>query len=61
MQIVLKELRESHFWVKLSLTAELVTKEDEVLKFLLNETKELANITAKSIVTTKSKIANDKP
>ena len=56
MQIVLKELRESHFWIKLIIAAKLIISEDEVLKFLFNESKELASITAKSVVTAKSKI-----
>jgi len=56
MQIVLKELRESQFWIKLIIAGKLVTSEDEVLNFILNESKELANIIAKSVVTAKSKI-----
>ena len=53
MQIVLKELRESHFWIKLIITSKLITSEDEALKFLYNKSKELASITAKSVVTAK--------
>jgi four helix bundle protein len=56
MQIVLKELRESHYWIKLIIVAKLITSEDEDLKFLSRESKELASITAKSVVTAKSKI-----
>jgi four helix bundle protein len=56
MQIVLKELRESHFWIKLIIAGKLITSEDEVLKLLLSESMELARITAKSIVTAKSNI-----
>jgi four helix bundle protein len=56
MQIVLKELRESHFWIKLIIGAKFVNSQDEVLEFLHKESKELANIIAKSIVTAKSKI-----
>ena len=59
MQIVLKELRESHFWIKLIIAAKLITSEDEVLKILVSESKELANITAKSVVTAKSKIGKN--
>ena len=59
MQLVLKELRESHFWIKLIITAKLITSEDEVLKFIFNESKELASITAKSVVTAKSKIGKN--
>ncbi len=60
MQIVLKELRESQFWIKLIITANLITIDDEVLKFLFNESKELTNIIAKSVVTAKSKIEKTK-
>lgn len=56
MQIVLKELRESHFWIKLIIAAKLNTSDEAILKFLLAESKELANITAKAVVTSKSKI-----
>jgi hypothetical protein len=56
MQIVLKELRESHFWIKLIIESKLITSEDEILKFLFTESKELSNITAKSVVTAKSKL-----
>jgi four helix bundle protein len=56
MQIVLKELRESHFWIRLINSSELVTNENEILNFLLKEAKELSNIIAKSVVTAKSKI-----
>jgi len=52
LQIVLKELRESLYWLKLikksfSNTVDLQTE--------LNETQELANIVAKSIVTAKGR------
>ena len=59
MQIVLKELRESHFWIKLIIASKLISSEDEVLKFLFRESKELTNITAKSVVTAKSKVGKD--
>ena len=59
MQIVLKELRESHFWIKFIIAAKLITTEDEVLKFLFNESKELASITAKSVVSAKSKLGKN--
>ena len=59
MQIVLKELRESHYWIKLIINTNLVTSMDELLKFLYNESMELARITAKSVSTAKSKIANN--
>lgn len=59
MQIVIKELRESHFWIKLIISAKIITTENEALKFLSDESKELASITAKSIVTAKSKIGKN--
>ena len=59
MQIVLKELRESHFWIRLIYAAKLVPPEDETLILILRESKELANITAKSVVTAKSKMAKN--
>jgi len=54
LQIVLKELRESNYWIKLIIGTKLTTSDKEVLKFLFNESKELAKITAKSVVTAKS-------
>jgi len=59
MQIVLKELRESHFWIKLIVTAKIISAMDEISDLLLKESTELANITAKSVVTAKSKIAKN--
>ena len=56
MQVVLKELRESHFWIKLIVSSKLISSEDEALSLLFNESKELSNIIAKSVVTAKSKI-----
>jgi len=59
MQIVLKELRESHFWIKPINATKMINSEDESLKFLFNESKELASITAKSVITSKSKIGKN--
>jgi len=56
MQIVLKELRESHFWIKLIIAADKICSMDETLNSLSKESTELFNITAKSVVTAKSKI-----
>jgi four helix bundle protein len=61
MQIVLKELRESHFWIKLIKASNMISSEEEILKFLFNESKELTNIIAKSVVTAKSKIGKNSP
>jgi four helix bundle protein len=55
MQLVLKELRESNFWIKLIISSKLITTQEEVLKFLLKESMELAGITVKSVLTAKSK------
>ncbi|MDP1621829.1 MAG: four helix bundle protein [Bacteroidales bacterium] len=55
MQVVLKELRESRYWISLIMEAKLIQAENENLKFLSRESIELANITAKSVVTAKSK------
>ncbi|MFZ4464948.1 MAG: four helix bundle protein [Bacteroidales bacterium] len=55
MQLVLKELRESQFWIKLIISSKLITTQEEVLNFILKESKELAGITAKSVLTAKSK------
>jgi len=51
LQIVLKELRESLFWMRVSLKAELVAM--EIFRSLLKEGDELTNIIAKSVVTAK--------
>jgi four helix bundle protein len=51
LQIVLKELRESLFWMRVSLKADLLAM--EVVRPLLKEGNELANIIAKSVVTAK--------
>ena len=51
LQIVLKELRESLFWMRVSLKADLLVM--EVVRPLLKEGNELTNIIAKSVVTAK--------
>ena len=53
LQIVVKELRESNYWIKLITKAKMFTGNDDLLKVLLNESKELTKITAKSVVTAK--------
>ena len=53
MQLVLKELRESLYWLRLIKKASLTS--DEHLQPLLNEAKELVKIVAKSVITAKSK------
>ncbi|MFH0867092.1 MAG: four helix bundle protein [Bacteroidota bacterium] len=54
-QIVLKELRESFFWLRLINFSKLISPEDEVLVFLLKENEELIKIIAKSTNTVKQK------
>lgn len=56
MQIVLKELRESAFWIKLINASNLIASDNETVQFLLKESGELARISAKSVVTAKSKL-----
>ncbi|MBN2863228.1 MAG: four helix bundle protein [Bacteroidales bacterium] len=56
MQIVLKEVRESLFWIKVIRSSEMIPTDNEIMTFLFSETKELASITAKSVLTAKSKI-----
>ena len=53
LQIVLKELRESFYWLRVIKRAALIPTTDPDLLFLLKEAKELTNIIAKSVVTTK--------
>jgi len=53
LQIVLKELKESFYWLRLINQAALLPTPDPILIFLLKENKELINIIAKSIVTAK--------
>jgi four helix bundle protein len=61
MQIVLKELRESGFWLKLILASNLIAPENETIHFLLKESEELSRISAKSLVTAKSKLGKLSP
>ncbi len=53
LQIVLKELRESSFWLRLIKKSELLN--DGNLDGLIEETKQLINIIAKSLITAKKK------
>ncbi|ODS42243.1 MAG: hypothetical protein MSIBF_02590 [Candidatus Altiarchaeales archaeon IMC4] len=51
LQIVLKELRESIYWLRLVKKADLASDAD--IKLQLKEAKELSNIIGKSIITAK--------
>ncbi|MCH7938438.1 MAG: four helix bundle protein [Candidatus Marinimicrobia bacterium] len=53
LQIVLKELRETLYWLRLIKKAALISSNDKNLLGLLQETEELTNIIAKSIITAK--------
>ena len=55
LQIVLKELRESCYWLRLIKKAGVIPDTDKNLLVLLQEAKELTLIIAKSIVTAKWK------
>jgi four helix bundle protein len=53
LQVVLKELRESLYWLRITIEAGLLPT--PILQPILNEAQELTNIIAKSVVTAKSK------
>jgi four helix bundle protein len=50
--IVLKEARESHFWIKLIVKARLLSGND--MDALSDETRQIGSIIAKSIVTARN-------
>jgi four helix bundle protein len=54
LQVVLKELKESMFWLKVIKRAGLLSHADPDLIFLLNENEQLVRIIAKSVVTAKN-------
>lgn len=54
LQIVLKELRESLYWLRLVQKSNILTNKN--LNNLINETTQLGNIIAKSVITAKNKI-----
>jgi four helix bundle protein len=53
LQIVLKELRESLFWLRLIQKSQILR--DHELNPIIDETRQLSNIIAKSVVTAKAK------
>jgi len=57
LQIVLKELKESLFWLRVSVKADLTTAEG--VELLLKEGNELGNIIGKSVVTAKRSSKED--
>jgi four helix bundle protein len=54
MQITLKELKESHYWLELIVGAGLISAQKEPIDRLTKEKEELIRIVAKSVVTVKS-------
>ena len=56
MQIVLKELRETHYWLQLIKRSKLLNESIYIQDKLLKENKELMNMTASSIITAKKGI-----
>jgi len=54
LQIVLKELRESHYWLKL--LERVGVSSDIQLPSLLKESDELVKIIAKSVITAKGRV-----
>jgi len=55
LQIVLKEMRESCYWLRLIKKTGIIPGTDKNLPILLQEAKELTHIIGKSIVTAKQK------
>ena len=53
MQLVLKELRESRFWIRFINMTDMIPTDDPELKFLLQESNELLNIIGKAVSTAK--------
>lgn len=52
-QIVLKEAREANYWIRLIKKTNMISGNDNTLKFLLPESYELIRIFSKSLVTAK--------
>ena len=53
LQIVLKEIREAKYWLKLIQRSDILSGED--IAEAINETQEISNIIGKSVITAKSK------
>ena len=60
LQVVLKELKESLYWLRLIKKATLLPGVDQNLSAVMQESNELINIIAKSVVTAKNKKFNAK-
>ncbi|MEE9259447.1 MAG: four helix bundle protein [Nitrospinaceae bacterium] len=59
LQIALKELRESNYWLKLLLKSEVLKQEK--LEDILDESRQLVAILSKSVATAKGKSKKTKP
>lgn len=55
LQIVLKELRETKYWLRLIAESGLINRNQSNLDWISREALELSNIIAKSIITSKQK------
>lgn len=55
-ELVLKELRESLFWLRLIIKANLISESNKIIIGLMKENEELIKIISKSVSTTKQKI-----
>jgi len=53
MQVSLKELRETYFWLRFIKMAEMISDKETILLNLLQENKELLNIIGKAVSTSK--------
>ncbi len=53
MQVSLKELRESRYWIRFIKMSKMIPDEDPILIFLLKESMELLNIIGKAVSTAK--------
>lgn len=51
LQVVLKEIRESHYWLKLTQRSSIL--DGRHLQHLLDETEQLSNIVSRSVITAK--------
>jgi len=53
MQVVLKEFRESRFWIRFIKKSEMISDDNRELKYLMQESDELLKIIGKAVSTAK--------
>jgi four helix bundle protein len=58
LQVVLKELKESLYWLRLIEKAEFVDKSDAILVFLLKENRELNEVISRTPLKTNNFVSN---